>query len=412
MAGGPLEGIRVIDQTSVVVGPISTRTLADQGADVIKVEAPAGDLLRTMARGTRNPGMSGKFLNFNRNKRSICLDIKTAAGLAAMRRLVETADVFVSNVRPKALARAGLDARTLAALNPRLIHCSILAFGSGGRYYDKPAYDPIIQSLSGVAGIFERATGEPRFVPMVMTDHITGLIAAQAIGFALYRREKTGRGEAIEVPMLENMASFVTSEHMSAATFVPPTGESGDNRLLSPDYRPQATRDGYITISPNTDAQAFAFFEAIGRADLQHDPRFRTAASRSEYAADYFAIRAEGLRQKTTAEWLETLARLNIPAARYNGIDDLFDDPHLADVGFFETVQHPTEGPIRRTRIPNTFHGGMRDIHEPAPRLGEHTRSILAEAGFTQSEIDGLVGSGAAHDDHDRRFAAEAHKRA
>ncbi|HEX4894562.1 MAG TPA: CoA transferase, partial [Hyphomicrobiaceae bacterium] len=259
---GPLAGIRVIDQTSVVVGPICTRSLADQGADVIKVEAPSGDLLRTMARGSRNPGMSGKFLNFNRNKRSVCLDIKQPDGLAAMRRLIATADVFVSNVRPGALARAGLDWASLAPENPRLIHCSILAFGRGGRYFDKPAYDPIIQSLSGVAGTFERAIGEPRFVPMVMCDHISGLIAAQAIGFALYRREKTGRGEAIEVPMLENMASFVTSEHMGAATFDPPVGPSGDNRLLSPDYRPLPTRDGYITISPNTNAQAFAFFDA------------------------------------------------------------------------------------------------------------------------------------------------------
>ena len=238
MTGGPLAGIRVVDQTSVVVGPICTRTLADQGADVIKIEPPGGDLLRTLAHGARHEGMSAKFLNFNRNKRSVCLDLKHPDGMAALRRLIADADVFVSNVRPKALERAGLDFASLTEGNPRLIHCSILAFGRGGRYFDRPAYDPIIQSLSGVAGTFERASGEPRFVPMVMTDHITGLIAAQAIGFALYRREKTGHGEAIDVPMLENMVSFVTSEHMAAATFDPPLGPTGDNRLLSPDYRP------------------------------------------------------------------------------------------------------------------------------------------------------------------------------
>ena len=393
MAGGPLEGIRVIDQTSVVVGPICTRTLADQGADVIKVEAPGGgDLLRTMARGTRNPGMSGKFLNFNRNKRSVVLDLKAPAGHEAMRRLLQGADVFVSNVRPKALERAGLDWARLSQLNPRLIHCSILAFGRGGRYYDKPAYDPIIQSLSGVAGTFERAIGEPRFVPMVMADHIAGLIAAQAIGFALYRREKTGRGEAIEVPMLENMASFVTSEHMGAATFVPPTGESGDNRLLSPDYRPLPTRDGYITISPNTDAQAFAFFAAIGRPELKDDPRFRTAQLRSENAAAYFEVRAEGLLQRTTEDWLAILDGLQIPAARYNGIDDLFDDPHLADVGFFETEEHPSEGTIRRTRIANQFSGGMRTDRRHAPRLGEHTVEVLAGIGYGADEIERMIG--------------------
>ena len=394
---GPLAGVRVIDQTSVVVGPICTRTLADQGADVIKVEAPGGgDLLRTMARGTRNPGMSGKFLNFNRNKRSIALDIKQPAGLAAMRRLIAKADVFVSNVRPSALARAGLDHASLAPDNPRLVHCSILAFGRGGRYFDKPAYDPIIQSLSGVAGTFERALGEPRFVHMVMCDHISGLVAAQAIGFALYRRERTGRGEAIEVPMLENMASFVTSEHMGAATFIPPTGESGDNRLLTADYRPLPTRDGYITISPNTNAQAFAFFESIGRPELKTDPRFDTAANRSVNADAYFKVRAEGLKQRTTAEWLDLFDRLQIPAARYNSIDDLFDDPHLADVGFFGTEEHPSEGLIRRTRTANRFSGGMREDGLPAPRLGEHTRAVLAEAGYDDAEVERMLADGAA----------------
>ena len=393
---GPLAGVRVVDQTSVVVGPICTRTLADQGAEVIKVEPPGGDLLRTLAFGARTKGMSGKFLNFNRNKRSICLDLKHPDGIAALRRIIARADVFVSNVRPKALSRARLDYAGLAPDNPRLIHCSILAFGRGGRYFDRPAYDPIIQSLSGVAGTFERAIGEPRFVPMVMTDHITGLIAAQAIGFALYRREKTGHGEAIDVPMLENMASFVTSEHMGPATFDPPVGPSGDNRLLSPDYRPLPTADGYITVGPNTNPQAFAFFDAIGRPELKGDPRFDSASSRTANADAYFKVRAAGLKQKTTAEWLEIFEKLQVPAARYNAIDDLFDDPHLADVGFFAIEEHPSEGRIRRTRIANTFSGGMREDPLPAPRLGEHTRTILAEAGFDAPGIDALIETGAA----------------
>jgi len=396
MSGGPLEGIRVIDQTSVVVGPICTRTLADQGADVIKIEPPGGDLLRTLAEGARNVGMSGKFINFNRNKRSVCLDLKRADGLAALRRLIGGADVFVSNVRPGALARAGLDHAALAQDNPRLVHCAILAFGRGGRYFDRPAYDPIIQSLSGVAGTFARAVGEPRFVPMVMTDHITGLIAAQAIGFALFRRERSGRGEAIDVPMLENMASFVASEHMAAATFDPPVGPTGDNRLLSPDYRPLPTKDGYITVGPNTDAQAFAFFDAIGRPELKADRRFDCAAARTANAAAYFAVRAAGLAQRTTAEWLEIFEAHDVPAARYNSIDDLFADPHLADVGFFEREEHPSEGPIWRTKVANTFHGGMRSDRLPAPRLGEHTRAVLASVGYTTTEIEGMIASGAA----------------
>jgi crotonobetainyl-CoA:carnitine CoA-transferase CaiB-like acyl-CoA transferase len=396
MAGGPLDGVRVIDLTTVVVGPICTRTLGDQGAEVVKVEAPGGDILRFLAAGSRSPAMSGKFINFNRNKRSIVLDIKQAGGLAALKRLIAGSDVFVSNVRPAALARAGLDHAALGALNPRLIHCGIVAFGTDGRYANRPAYDPVIQSLSGVAGTFERATGEPRFVPMVMTDHITGLVAAQSIGFALYRRERTGIGEAIEVPMFETMASFVASEHLGAATFDPPEGPSGDARLLSPDYRPLPTQDGYITIRPNDNRQAFAFFDAIGRPELKADPRFATPITRTQHAADYFTLQVEALAQKTTEEWLSIFAAAAVPAARYNSIDDLLDDPHLGDVAFWQRDDHPTEGRIRRTRTPVTFRGGMREATLPAPRLGADTRAILAEAGYAEGEIEALLQSGAA----------------
>ncbi|MCI0753488.1 CaiB/BaiF CoA transferase family protein [Teichococcus vastitatis] len=391
MSGGPLDGVRVIDLTSVVVGPICTRTLADQGAEVIKVEPPGGDILRTMARGSRTPGMSGKFINFNRNKRSVCLDLKQPAGMEAMRRLLAGADVFVSNVRPVALERLGLDHASLSVTNPQLIHCGILAFGSAGRYANQPAYDPVIQSLSGVAATFERAVGEPRFVPMVMTDHITGLIAAQSIGFALFRRARTGRGEAIEVPMFENMASFVMSEHLGAATFEPPVGPTGDNRLLSPDYRPLATQDGYITVGPNTDAQAFAFFDAIGRPELRDDPRFCSATARTANAPAYFSVRAEAMAQRTTDEWLKLLSARDVPAARYNTLEDLMVDPHLEDADFFIMEDHPTEGRLRRTKTPNQFSGGMREDGLPAPRLGENSREVLREAGYTEAELDELA---------------------
>ena len=392
MTGGPLDGVRVIDLTTVVVGPICTRTLADYGADVIKVEAPGGgDLLRTMAEGSRNPGMSGKFINFNRNKRSIGLDIKKPQGLAALLRLIDKADVFVSNVRPEGLQRAGLDYATLSKRNPRLIHCSILAFGRGGRYFNRPAYDPVIQSLSGVAGTIARATGEPRFVPMVMSDHVSGLISAQAIGFALFRREKTGKGEAIDVPMLENMASFVASEHLGALTFDPPVGPSGDGRLLSPNYRPVPTKDGYVTVRPNTNAQAFAFFDAIGRPELKTDPRFDSAASRTKNAKAYFEVQATCLGHKTTDEWVELFDKLDVPAARYNTIDDLMTDPHLKDVGFFREEEHPTEGKIRRSKLANIFSGGVRENETHAPLYGEHTREILTELGYSTADIDKMA---------------------
>jgi crotonobetainyl-CoA:carnitine CoA-transferase CaiB-like acyl-CoA transferase len=397
MTGGPLAGVRVIDLTTVVVGPICTRTLADYGADVIKVEAPGGDLLRTMAEGSRHPGMSGKFINFNRNKRSIELDIKKPGGREALLRLIDRADVFVSNVRPEGLARAGLDFDSLAKRNRKLIHCSILAFGRGGRYFNRPAYDPVIQSLSGVAGTIARATGEPRFVPMVMSDHVSGLIAAQAIGFALYRRASTGTGEAIDVPMLENMASFVAAEHLGAMTFDPPVGPSGDGRLLSPNYRPVPTKDGYVTVRPNTNAQAFAFFDAIGRPELKTDPRFDSAASRTRNAKAYFEVQATSLGHKTTDEWVELFDKLDVPAARYNSIDELLRDPHLTDVGFFREEEHPSEGKIRRTRLANVFSGGSRVDESHAPLLGEHTREILSEAGYDTAQIEEMLTSGAAH---------------
>ncbi len=388
---GPLDGVRVVDLTTIVVGPICTRTLADYGAEVIKVEAPGGDLLRTMAEGSRNPGMSGKFINFNRNKRSIGLDIKKPEGLEALLRLIDETDVFVSNVRPDALARAGLDYENLSKRNPRLIQCSILAFGRGGRYYGRPAYDPVIQSLSGVAGTIARATGEPRFVPMVMTDHTSGLIAAQAIGFALFRREKTGKGEAIDVPMLENMASFVSSEHLGAATFEPPVGPTGDGRLLSPNYRPVPTKDGFVTVRPNTNAQAFAFFDAIGRPELKTDPRFDSAASRTKNAKAYFEVQATCLGHKTTDEWVEMFDKLDVPAARYNTIDELMTDPHLKDVSFFKEEEHPTEGKIRRSKLANVFSGGVRENETHAPLYGEHSREILAELGYSKADIDKMV---------------------
>ena len=388
---GPLEGVRVVDLTTIVVGPICTRTLADYGAEVIKVEAPGGDLLRTMAEGSRNPGMSGKFINFNRNKRSIGLDIKKPEGLEALLRLIDKTDVFVSNVRPDALARAGLDYENLSKRNPRLIQCSILAFGRGGRYYGRPAYDPVIQSLSGVAGTIARATGEPRFVPMVMTDNTSGLIAAQAIGFALFRREKTGKGEAIDVPMLENMASFVSSEHLGAATFDPPVGPTGDGRLLSPNYRPVPTKDGFVTVRPNTNAQAFAFFDAIGRPELKTDPRFDSAASRTKNAKAYFEVQATCLGHKTTDEWVELFDKLDVPAARYNTIDELMTDPHLKDVGFFREEEHPTEGKIRRSKPANIFSGGAREEQLHAPLYGEQSREILAEHGYSKADIDKMI---------------------
>jgi crotonobetainyl-CoA:carnitine CoA-transferase CaiB-like acyl-CoA transferase len=228
-------------------------------------------------------------------------------------------------------------------------------------------------------------------VPMVMTDHTSGLIAAQAIGFALYRREKTGVGEAIDVPMLENMASFVSSEHLGAATFEPPVGPTGDGRLLSPNYKPVPTKDGYVTVRPNTNVQAFAFFDAIGRPELKTDPRFDSAASRTRNAKAYFEVQATSLGHRTTDEWVELFDKLDVPAARYNSIDDLMSDPHLKDVGFFREEEHPSEGKIRRSKLANVFSGGARRDESHAPLYGEHTREILSELGYSTADIERMI---------------------
>ena len=392
---GPLAGLRVLDLSSVVVGPVCGGVLAEQGAEVIKLEGPDGDLLRRLGGKGRTPGMSGKFLNFNRGKRSLGLDLKKPRAVDAIRRIASTCDVVMTNIRPDALARLGIDGTTLRAASPRLIHCQIVGFGMKGPYAGRPAYDTVIQGVAGVAGCFEASTGEPRFVPMVMADHIVGLIAAQMIGFALYRREKTGIGESIEVPMFENMAAFVMMQHMGAMTFVPPLGPPGDHRVLSPEARPLKTKDGYICVSANTDGQAHAFFDAVGRPELKTDPRFATVAGRTANTQAYFALRATALQGRTSAEWLADFDRLDVPAMPYNTLDSLLTDPHLQAVGMVQPDTHPTEGETLAIGVPNTLSGGMAPRGRPAPRLGEDTRAVLRDSGFSEAEIAALHEAGA-----------------
>ena len=391
MTGGPLAGVRVLDLTAVVVGPVCTQTLADHGAEIIKLEPLEGDLLRRLAGPSRSGAMSAKFLAFNRNKRSIAVDLKAPEGHEIAARLVARTDVLVANIRPPALKRLGLAYEDCRARNPRLIYCSLVGFGQNGRYRAKPAYDPIIQGSTGVAACHARATGEPRYVPMVMADHIVGMIAAQQIAMALYHRERTGEGQAIEVPMFENMAAFVLSEHLYLRTFEPPMGGTGDPRVINPESKPLATRDGYICISANTDAQAFGFFEAIGRPELKDDPRFSSIAARFAHVDAYFELRASALRAKTTAEWLEILDRLDVPAMPYHTFETLLDDPHLADVGLIETVEHPTEGRIRNLGVPNRWSDATRADYRPPPKIGQHSVEILAEAGYDDARIRDLI---------------------
>jgi len=394
VSGGPLEGVKVVDLTSVVVGPLATQILADHGAEVVKVETKAGDLVRFMNGKSVTPGMGAKFLHLNRNKRSIVLDLKQAAGRAALLRLVERADVLVWNVRPPAMARLKLAYDDVRSVNPSIVYCGVFGFGQDGRYRDKPAYDTILQGAGGMAALQHRATGEPRFVPMVVVDKISGLIAAQMIAMALYRRARTGEGCAIEIPMFENLAKFVLEEHLYLRTFEPPLGPAGDPRLLDPRGKPVKTKDGWISISANTDEQAFAFFAAIGRPELKDDPRFASVPARFANVGEYFELRAAALAGKTTAEWVAIFDRHDVPAMAYNTLDDLLGDPHLADAGFFELKDHPTEGKIRNFRLPNKWSSGTRREWNPAPKLGEQSVDILRELGYEAAEIDALVAAG------------------
>jgi crotonobetainyl-CoA:carnitine CoA-transferase CaiB-like acyl-CoA transferase len=390
-----LDGLRVLDLSSVVVGPVCTGVLAEQGAEVIKLESPEGDLLRKLGGKGRSPGMAGKFLNFNRGKRSLCLDLKHPRAKAVLARIAARCDILVTNIRPEAQKRLGVDAATMAATLPRLIHCSIVGFGTTGPYAGKPAYDTVIQGVSGVAGCFEASTGEPRYVPMLIADHVCGLIAAQQIGFALYRREKTGRGESLEIPMFENMAAFVLQEHLGPMSFRPALGPPGDQRVLSPEARPLKTADGFIAVSANTDAQAHGFFRAIGRPELVEDPRFSRVAARTQHTKEYFAIRATALVGRTTAEWLEIFGQHDVPAMPYNTIESLLTDPHLRATGLVQEEEHPTEGPTFAIAAPNRLSGGMAPALAAAQRLGADGRDVLAEAGLDPDEIEELARTGA-----------------
>jgi crotonobetainyl-CoA:carnitine CoA-transferase CaiB-like acyl-CoA transferase len=398
MAGGPLKDIRVIDMTSVVVGPMVTLMLADYGADVIKIEPPAGDIVRNLAGRAISPNMSPKFLHLNRNKRSLAIDLKKPEAYGALTKLLATADVLLWNVRPSAMARLKLSYEEVKAINPKIIYCGIVGFGQTGRYRNKPAYDSIIQGAGGIAALHHRATGEPRYVPIVMADKTTGLIATQMVLMALYHRERTGEGQSIEVPMFENIARYVLEEHMYHQTFEPPIGTTGDPRLFDPGARPVPTRDGFICISANTNAQAFAVFDAIGKPEFKTDPRFSSVAARFKHVPEYFAARAEGLKQKTTAEWVDIFDHLDVPAMQYHTLESLMEDPHLKDVGFFRKFDHPTEGRMIDMALPNQSTAGSRKDFMPAPKVGQHTVEVLRQAGYSDEAITAMVAAGIAVD--------------
>ncbi|MDE2006208.1 MAG: CoA transferase [Rhodospirillales bacterium] len=396
MSTPPLAGIRVLDLTSVVVGPSCTLRLADYGAEIIKLEGPEGDVLRTLGGPSPSGRNSGKYLHFNRNKRAICLDLKQAPARSALGRVIDRCDVVVSNIRPDSLARLGLDAASLRATRPGLVHCTITGFGPGGPYRGKPAYDTVIQSVAGVAGLAERRDGAPAFAPLLLCDHVVGEITAGAILAALFRRARSGEGAAIEVPMHETMAAFVLTEHLGPASFTPPRGRAGDSRVLDPNNRPIRTADGWMTVTANTDAQVAGFLRGIGRAELIADPRFRSVADRFRHASDWFALRRDALGDHPTAHWLAVFAAADVPAAICHTLESLPEDPHLAAVGLLVAETHPSEGEIRSIR-PTVLEDGIAPPPGPPARAqGADTQAVLAEAGLDEAEIAALLASGAA----------------
>ena len=391
---GPLQGVRIVDLTSVVLGPYASRILADMGADVIKVETLAGDQIRHY-KPLRHEGMSGYFLNLNRNKRSICLDLKSAAGLAALKKIIAGANAFMHNMRPKAIARLGLDYESVRALNPDIVYCAAVGFGSGGPYADKAAYDDVIQAGSGLASLQERVSGTPAFAPTVLCDKITGQAVAYAVLGGLYQQARGGGGQTIEVPMLETSVEFALVEHLHAAAFEPPLGDYGFARVLSKYRKPFRTADGFMCILPYSDENWQDFFAFTGKADFAADARFTRLPDRVLHIDLLYALVEETAPTHTNAQWLEFCDKSSIPCMPVRKLEELEGDEHLKAVGMIRIAQHPTEGSYRSVRSPVQFNNQDFKLRRHAPMLGQDTVQLLQEAGYSSDEVNELVTTGA-----------------
>jgi crotonobetainyl-CoA:carnitine CoA-transferase CaiB-like acyl-CoA transferase len=369
--------VRLLDLTSVVMGPFATQILGDLGADVLKIEPPTGDTMRLIG-PWRHEGMGPLFLQANRNKRSVVLDIKTPEGKSAISALANCADVLVTNVRQQGLARLGLDYDSVRASNGRIIYCSAVGYGSDGPQAGKAVYDDLMQAASGISGLFRAVDGAPRYAPINICDRVVGLYVANAVTSALYHRAVTGEGQAVEVPMFETMAQFVLADHMGGGAFKPPLGEMGYKRLLSRTRGPYATKDGHLALVVYTNRHWRDFTGLVGCPDLiDADERFRSQETRTRNAEAVGRFLAEQLLARTNGAWLDALYEIDIPACPVNAIEDLFDDPHLTAVGFFEDMQHPTEGTVTVCRYPVKYSRTPATIRRLAPNLGEHTAEVL-----------------------------------
>ena len=379
MAAGPLAGLVVADLTAMVMGPYCTQIMADMGADVIKVEPPGGDITRFVSQGPA-PGMNGVFVNINRGKRSIVLDLRTEQDKEVLRHLVARADVFIHTMRASAIARLGFSYAEVSAINPSIIYSNCYGYGRGGPDRDRPAYDDTIQAECGLPAVQEMLTGEANFVGTIMADKVTGLTALYATMMALYHRERTGEGQEVEVAMFETMASFMLVEHANGAIFDPPVGSANYHRAVAPNRRPYQTRDGHISALVYNDKQWALFMDAVQPPWASEE--FATLEQRARQINRVYGLLAETFLQRTTGEWLELLHKLGIPAAPLSTPEQLFENPHLKAAGFFETVE-TGQGLVRFPGVPTWFSRTPGRVHGPAPELGGHTQEILEELGLS-----------------------------
>lgn len=393
---GPLAGVKILDMTSVIMGPFATQILASLGAEVIKIETPEGDNMRHVG-PMRNAGMGHIFLHANKGKRSIVLDLKRPEGREAALRLAERADVLITNVRPQALARLGLHYEAVKERNSRIIHVSCCGFGQDGPYAAKAAYDDLIQGAAGLPWLMQRYGAEaPCYAPVTMGDRVTGLHAVYAVTAALYARERSGVGQSVIVPMFEAMAQFVLGDHLAGLSFTPPEGEAGYARLLTSHRRPYKTKDGYLCVLIYNDKHWKNFFNAIGDPErFVRDSRFSSHGNRARHIDEVYAEVARIMLDRTVAQWEQLLNAADIPNMPMNSPQDLLDDSHLQAVGFIRDIEHPTEGPLRTTGNPTAWsRTPLAEDADPAPLLGQHSAEVLREAGYSASEIDNMLAAG------------------
>ena len=391
-----LAGIRVLDLTSVVVGPVCTWRLGQYGAEIIKVENPEGDLMRGLGGQSPTGQHSGAYLHLNRGKRNICLDLKKEGAMEVMNRLIESADVIVANMRPQALKKLGIDSETVRSKYPNKIYCLITGYGTDGPYAGMPTYDSVVQGATGMAGLFLQRDGQPNYVPMLICDHVAGEISAGAILAAIAERNVSGKGCSIEVPMFETMAAFVLQEHLAQQSFDPPVGPVGDQRLLSPHNKPVQTSDGWISFTVNTDPQVRAFLRVTERSDLLNDERFNSVAARATNVKEWFAIRGAPLTNKSTLDWLDLLQAADIAAQACHTLQTLPNDKHLKAVGLIQYEDHPTEGKTAVIRSSIKVDSAFLDLRETSQPKGWETQKLLEEMGYSADEVTALLAKGSA----------------